>query len=42
MKKNETIIWVYVDWKPMAAPQLMGMLNAQRLRGKEIFNLNTR
>jgi len=38
MKKNETIIWVYADWEPMEAPQLMGMLNAQRVRGKEIFS----
>jgi len=36
--KNETIIWVYADWEPMEAPQLMGMLNAQRVRGKEIFS----
>ena len=24
MMKNETIIWVYADWEPMEAPQLMG------------------
>ena len=38
MKKNETIIWVYADWEPMEVPQLMGVLNAQRVRGKEIFS----
>ena len=38
MKKNETILWVYADWEPMEAPQLMGMLTAQHVRGKEIFS----
>jgi serine/threonine-protein kinase HipA len=38
MKSNETIIWVYADWEPMESPQLMGMLAAQRVRGKEIFS----
>jgi serine/threonine-protein kinase HipA len=38
MKKNETIIWVYADWKPMEVPQLIGILVAQRVRGKEIFS----
>lgn len=38
MKKNETIIWVYADWEPMEAPQLMGMLNAQHVRGKDFFS----
>ena len=38
MKKNETIICVYADWEPMEVPQLMGVLNAQSVRGKEIFS----
>ncbi len=38
MKKNETVIWVYADWKSMEEPQLIGMLVAQRVRGKEIFS----
>ena len=38
MKKNETVIWVYADWKSMEDPQLIGMLVEQRVRGKEIFS----
>lgn len=38
MKKNETVIWVYADWKPMEEPQLIGILVVQRVRGKEIFS----
>lgn len=38
MKSNETVIWVYADWETMDAPLLMGILLAQRLRGKEIFS----
>ena len=38
MKKNETTIQVYADWESMAGPQLMGVLTAQRVRGKEIFS----
>lgn len=38
MKKNETVIWVYADWKLMEEPQLIGMLVEQRVRGKEIFS----
>lgn len=38
MKKNETEIWVYADWKPMEVPQLIGILVVQRVRGKEIFS----
>jgi serine/threonine-protein kinase HipA len=38
MMKNEIIIWVYADWEPVEAPQLMGKLAAQRVRGKEIFS----
>ena len=38
MKKNETVIWVYADWKSMEEPQLIGMLVEQRVRGKEIFS----
>lgn len=38
MKKNETVIWVYADWKPMEVPYLIGKLFFQRVRGKEIFS----
>ena len=38
MKSNETVIWVYADWKPMEAPHLVGKLFSQRVRGKEIFS----
>lgn len=36
--KNETVIWVYADWKPMEVPYLIGKLFSQRVRGKEIFS----
>ncbi len=38
MEKNEQSIWVYTDWEPSGNPQLMGILTAQRIRGKEIFS----
>ena len=38
MKKNETVIWVYADWKPMEVPYLIGKLFSQLVRGKEIFS----
>lgn len=38
MKKNEQTIWVYTDWESSGDPQLMGILTAQRIRGKEIFS----
>jgi serine/threonine-protein kinase HipA len=38
MKKNEQTIWVYADWESSGDPQLMGILTAQRIRGKEIFS----
>ena len=38
MKKNEKTIWVYTDWESSGYPQLMGILTAQRIRGKEIFS----
>lgn len=38
MKKNETVIWVYADWNPIEAPQLIGILVVQRVKGKEIFS----
>lgn len=34
-KKN---IWVYADWEGMESPELMGILQAELLRGKEIFS----
>lgn len=36
-KKTETTIWVYADWVEAQGPQLMGILTAHRLRGKEVF-----
>ena len=38
MKKNEQTMWVYTDWESSGDPQLMGILTAQRIRGKEIFS----
>ncbi len=38
MKNKETILWVYADWAPMEEPQLLGILQVQRVRGKEIFS----
>lgn len=39
MKKSNNIdIYVYADWQTLNGPHLMGILNAQRLRGKEIFS----
>jgi serine/threonine-protein kinase HipA len=38
MKKNETTIWVYADWESTGDAQHMGILTAQRVRGKEIFS----
>ena len=31
-------IWVYADWQGMPRPVLMGLLHAERLRGKEVFS----
>lgn len=31
-------IWVYADWSGTASPQLMGILQAELLRGREIFS----
>lgn len=31
-------IWVYADWEGMESPELMGILQAELLRGKEIFS----
>lgn len=38
MKKNENMIWVYADWESTGDAQHMGILTAQRVRGKEIFS----
>lgn len=38
MKKSETIIWVYADWDSSGEAQDMGILTAQRIRGKEVFS----
>ena len=37
MSKNETTIWVFADWESTDGPQPMGILKAQRIRGKEVF-----
>jgi serine/threonine-protein kinase HipA len=37
MSKNETTIWVFADWESTNGPQPMGILKAQRIRGKEVF-----
>ena len=37
MKQNQTKIWVYADWVFLEEAQLMGVLTAQRIRGKEVF-----
>lgn len=31
-------IWVYADWEGIEVPKLMGKLQAELLRGKEIFS----
>ncbi len=31
-------IYVYADWVGLNGPQLMGVLHAEQLRGKEIFS----
>jgi len=33
-------IWVYADWLGMDAPELMGLLQAEQLRGREIFSFS--
>ncbi|WP_288372249.1 HipA domain-containing protein [uncultured Algoriphagus sp.] len=38
MGKAKKDIWVYADWKEMGSPKLMGILQAELLRGKEIFS----
>lgn len=38
MRKNELAIWVYADWESNGVPRHMGILTAQRVRGKEIFD----
>jgi serine/threonine-protein kinase HipA len=39
MKKSNNInIYVFADWESIKGPQVMGILNAQRVRGKEIFS----
>jgi serine/threonine-protein kinase HipA len=36
MSKNETTIWVFADWESTNGAQPMGILKAQRIRGKEV------
>jgi serine/threonine-protein kinase HipA len=38
MKQKVTSIWVYADWEFLNGPELMGVLTAQRVRGKEVFS----
>jgi len=37
-QNNKRSIRVYADWAEMEAPKFMGVLNSDRLRGKEIFS----
>ncbi|WP_461639564.1 hypothetical protein [Labilibaculum euxinus] len=37
-KINKQQIFVFADWLGLEAPTLMGTLNYERLRGKEIFS----
>lgn len=38
MKKNEVRIFVYADWDSSSDARPMGILTAQRVRGKEVFS----
>lgn len=38
MKNHETTFWVYADGAPWHGTELMGLLKAQSLRGKEVFS----
>ncbi|MBI2284783.1 MAG: HipA domain-containing protein [Bacteroidetes bacterium] len=38
MKQHEIRIWVYAHWESLEDAQLVGVLTAQRVRGKEIFS----
>jgi serine/threonine-protein kinase HipA len=37
MADKKRIIQVFADWETMSEPQLMGLLSATQIRGKEIF-----
>jgi serine/threonine-protein kinase HipA len=37
MAEKKRIIQVFADWETMSEPQLMGLLTATQIRGKEIF-----
>lgn len=36
--RNETRIWVYADWASLNGLKMLGILNVQMVRGKEIFS----
>jgi len=36
--ERKRAVFVFADWQAMATPQLMGVLSAELLRGKEIFS----
>lgn len=38
MSQNSTTIYVYADWLGVREPVLMGRLNSQAVRGKELFS----
>jgi serine/threonine-protein kinase HipA len=40
MKQRETCrrVYVYADWQGLAVPQLLGILQSELLRGKEVFS----
>ena len=35
---NHRLIYVYADWEGLKVPHLMGVLESQRVRGKEVFS----
>ena len=36
----KTDIWVYADWKGMAAPKCIGILSAQQAKGRKAFSFS--
>jgi hypothetical protein len=42
MADKKRIIQVFADWETMPEPQLMGLLSATQIKGKEIFAFEVR
>ena len=38
MAKNKLDIYVFAYWKPMAEPELIGILSALNAKGKKVFS----